>query len=332
MLGTESLWRPWSHRREGRASASSPRPSASGSRVDPDARVATLSVGERQRVEILKALYRDARVLILDEPTAVLTPQESGVAVRHAARPRAPTGSSIIFISHKLDEVLRVSDRIAVLRAGKLVATMRGGRHVEGATLAELMVGRDVPPPVGEAARARRHRVRCSTTSSCKASATPSACTTCRCRCARARSPRSPACRATARPRSSTSCAACAQPTREASRSAAARCRGARARGSPPASRAFPRTGATVGLDRSTAAVGERDRRALPHAASRARASCGAARRASLRAEAVRPLRRARRRHRRAGALAVGRQHAEADPRPRAVRRRRARGRATCRC
>ncbi|MFI4925833.1 MAG: ATP-binding cassette domain-containing protein, partial [Vicinamibacteria bacterium] len=76
MLGTEPLWRPKSKRREGRARlvATAKR---FGLAVDPDARVAKLSVGERQRVEILKALYRDARVLILDEPTAVLTPQES---------------------------------------------------------------------------------------------------------------------------------------------------------------------------------------------------------------------------------------------------------------
>ena len=76
MLGTESLWRPSSRRRR-RARGSSRPANASALRVNPDARVGTLSVGERQRVEILKALTRDARVLILDEPTAVLTPQES---------------------------------------------------------------------------------------------------------------------------------------------------------------------------------------------------------------------------------------------------------------
>ena len=93
MLGTEPLWRPAS-RRPRRARAWSPPRERFGLAVDPDARVGSLSVGERQRVEILKALYRDARVLILDEPTAVLTPQESGVAVRHAARDWSPQGLS----------------------------------------------------------------------------------------------------------------------------------------------------------------------------------------------------------------------------------------------
>ena len=147
MLGTESLWRPWSHRREGRARlvATAKR---FGLAVDPDARVAKLTVGERQRVEILKALYRDARVLILDEPTAVLTPQESE-ALFATLRGLCADGLAIVFISHKLDEVLRVSDRIAVLRAGTLVATMPAAGTSKG-TLAEVMVGRPVPPPVGK--------------------------------------------------------------------------------------------------------------------------------------------------------------------------------------
>ncbi len=89
-----------------------------GLTVDPDALVADLSVGERQRVEILKALYRGARILILDEPTAVLTPQESE-ALFATLRTLVADGLSIIFISHKLDEVLRVSRRVAVLRQGR---------------------------------------------------------------------------------------------------------------------------------------------------------------------------------------------------------------------
>jgi general nucleoside transport system ATP-binding protein len=147
MLGTESLWRPLSRRREGRARlvATARR---FGLAVDPDARVARLSVGERQRVEILKALYRDARVLILDEPTAVLTPQESE-ALFATLRGMVAEGLSVIFISHKLDEVLRASDRIAVLRAGKLTATMPSGGTRKSA-LAELMVGRAIPPPVAK--------------------------------------------------------------------------------------------------------------------------------------------------------------------------------------
>jgi simple sugar transport system ATP-binding protein len=147
MLGTEPLWRPVSRRREGRARlvATAQR---FGLSVDPDARVARLSVGERQRVEILKALYRDARVLILDEPTAVLTPQESE-ALFATLRGLVADGLAIIFISHKLDEVLRVSDRVAVLRAGKLVATMPAA-STDKSALAEVMVGRPIAPPVAK--------------------------------------------------------------------------------------------------------------------------------------------------------------------------------------
>jgi ABC-type uncharacterized transport system ATPase subunit len=147
MLGTESLWRPKSRRRAARERlvATGER---FGLRVNPEARVGSLSVGERQRVEILKALYRDARVLILDEPTAVLTPQESE-SLFATLRQLVAQGLSIIFISHKLPEVLRVSDRIAVLRAGKLVATLPAQR-ADRAQLAELMVGRAVPAPVAK--------------------------------------------------------------------------------------------------------------------------------------------------------------------------------------
>ena len=94
-----------------------------GLAVDPRARIWQLSVGEQQRVEILKALYRDARVLILDEPTAVLTPQESR-ALFETLRAMAADGRAIVFISHKLHEVLAVSDRITVLRGGRVVATL----------------------------------------------------------------------------------------------------------------------------------------------------------------------------------------------------------------
>jgi ABC-type uncharacterized transport system ATPase subunit len=113
-----------------------------GLAVDPDALVGSLSVGERQRVEILKALYRDARILILDEPTAVLTPSETDALFR-TLKLLVAEGLSIIFISHKLHEVMAVSDRVLVLRAGKLV----GERETKGssrAELAELMVGQEV--------------------------------------------------------------------------------------------------------------------------------------------------------------------------------------------
>jgi len=150
VLGTEPLWAPASRRAAARAKlvATAER---FGLAVDPDARVATLSVGERQRVEILKALYRDARVLILDEPTSVLTPQEAAALFSTLARLCAD-GLSIIFISHKLTEVLRVSDRIAVLRAGKLVATLDAAT-AQSSELAEQMGGRAVRKPV-----ARDHR------------------------------------------------------------------------------------------------------------------------------------------------------------------------------
>ncbi|MCB2115159.1 MAG: ABC transporter ATP-binding protein [Rhodobacteraceae bacterium] len=116
-----------------------------GLAVDPDARVGNLSVGERQRVEILKALYRDARILILDEPTAVLTPQESA-ALFGTLRKAVAQGLSVIFISHKLGEVMEISSRVLVLRHGKLageVATAKTDRH----RLAEMMVGAEIAAP-----------------------------------------------------------------------------------------------------------------------------------------------------------------------------------------
>ncbi|MBC7469036.1 MAG: ATP-binding cassette domain-containing protein, partial [Ramlibacter sp.] len=120
MLGSEPLWRPFTRRGEARARLLEVA-SRFGLAVQPDALVGSLAVGERQRVEILKALYRGARILILDEPTAVLTPQEAQ-ALFHTLGQMVAQGLSIIFISHKLAEVLRVSHRIAVLRGGKLVA------------------------------------------------------------------------------------------------------------------------------------------------------------------------------------------------------------------
>jgi ABC-type uncharacterized transport system ATPase subunit len=110
--------------------------------VDPRARIWQLSLGEQQRVEILKALYREARILILDEPTAVLTPQEAD-SLFETLRVMAGEGRTIIFISHKLHEVKAVSDRVTVLRGGKTVGTV----DTAGATprsLASLMVGRDI--------------------------------------------------------------------------------------------------------------------------------------------------------------------------------------------
>jgi simple sugar transport system ATP-binding protein len=113
--------------------------------VDPRARIWQLSVGEQQRVEILKTLYLDARILIMDEPTAVLTPQESATLFE-TLRAMAEEGRTIVFISHKLNEVMAVADRVTVLRGGRSVATLPAA----GATpqsLAALMVGREVEGP-----------------------------------------------------------------------------------------------------------------------------------------------------------------------------------------
>ncbi|MFM2065381.1 MAG: hypothetical protein RLZZ584_290 [Pseudomonadota bacterium] len=173
MLGTEPLWRPASARRAARAKlvATAER---LGLAVNPEARVATLSVGERQRVEILKALTRGVSILILDEPTAVLTPQEVG-SLFATLRRLVADGLAIIFISHKLDEVLAISHRVAVLRGGKLVAMRNvprpdaapasaspdaaaGARTAAplAAELAELMVGRRVELPTRGSATAAR--------------------------------------------------------------------------------------------------------------------------------------------------------------------------------
>jgi general nucleoside transport system ATP-binding protein len=113
-----------------------------GLAVRPEARIESISVGMQQRVEILKALYRGAEILILDEPTAVLTPQEAKELFEIIESLKAE-GKSIIFISHKLNEVLEIADRITVLRRGKTIDTVPR----EGATeagLARLMVGREV--------------------------------------------------------------------------------------------------------------------------------------------------------------------------------------------
>ena len=153
-LGTESLWRLGT----GRAKALAKVEGLSrdfGLAVDPMARVADLSVGERQRVEILKALYREARILILDEPTAVLTPQEAE-ALFQTLRLATARGLSVIFISHKLHEVMGHSDTCVVLRHGRVVgqvATCDTDRSalaamMVGAEMAEATVAPGVPGPV----------------------------------------------------------------------------------------------------------------------------------------------------------------------------------------
>lgn len=122
-----------------------------GLALDPDRHIHTMSVGERQRVEIVRCLLQEPRLLIMDEPTSVLTPQEAAALFATLGRLVAD-GLSIVFISHKLAEVMRIADRIAVLRAGRLVATLDTER-AEASQLAELMVGRTVRQPV-----ARDHR------------------------------------------------------------------------------------------------------------------------------------------------------------------------------
>ncbi|MBT9170308.1 MAG: Galactose/methyl galactoside import ATP-binding protein MglA [Actinobacteria bacterium] len=113
-----------------------------GLTVDPEARIWQLSAGEQQRVEILKALYRGADILILDEPTSMLTPgeiKELLTTLRHMAT----EGHTVIFITHKLEEVMAISDQVTVLRQGKVVATLKTGQTDER-ELARLMVGREM--------------------------------------------------------------------------------------------------------------------------------------------------------------------------------------------
>lgn len=149
MTGTQSLLRLRSDTTTARAKINSIA-TRFGLIVDPDARLGDLSVGEQQRVEILKALYNDADILILDEPTAVLTTQEAETLFA-TLKEMACQGLSLIFISHKLHEVMSAADRIVVLRGGKLVAE-RNVQDTSKAELAELMVGRRVARPVRDAA------------------------------------------------------------------------------------------------------------------------------------------------------------------------------------
>ena len=113
-----------------------------GLQIDPEARVWTLSVGEQQKVEILKALYREVDILIMDEPTAVLAPAETADLFK-TLRSLVKEGRSVVFISHKLNEVMDISDRIVVLRSGRVVAE-RKTAETNPKELANLMVGREL--------------------------------------------------------------------------------------------------------------------------------------------------------------------------------------------
>ena len=117
-----------------------------GLQVDPDAIISELGVGDKQRVEILKVLYRGAKILILDEPTAVLVPQEVDELFA-SLRELTTQGATIIFISHKLDEVLKHADAITVIRQGKTVGQIDDPSTVTSHDLAELMVGSELPTP-----------------------------------------------------------------------------------------------------------------------------------------------------------------------------------------
>jgi ABC-type uncharacterized transport system ATPase subunit len=142
VLGNETMANPVFldvHRSEGRIRDLA---TQLGFAIDPDAKAGDLSVGIQQRIEILKALYRGAKVLILDEPTAVLTPQET-VEIFAVLRRLAAEGTSIVFISHKLYEVLEIADRITVIRRGKVVGQADPKTATEE-QLAEMMVGREV--------------------------------------------------------------------------------------------------------------------------------------------------------------------------------------------
>jgi len=117
-----------------------------GLTLDGDARVMDLSIGEQQRVEIVKALVRGARILILDEPTSVLTPQQSE-GLFDALRALKADGVGVVFISHKLREVLAITDRLAIMRRGRMVATLDNDGSHDPHTLAELMCGHAIEPP-----------------------------------------------------------------------------------------------------------------------------------------------------------------------------------------
>ncbi len=157
MLGTEKLtsWR--SDRKAGLAKLKQVA-QASGLPVNPFALVGALSVGERQRVEILKALYRGARILVLDEPTAVLTPQESD-SLFVTLRQLVAQGMSVIFISHKLHEVMAVSQRVLVLRNGAVVAQAQTA-NTDPAELARWMVGTSVESLQSDSAQRAAQRKR----------------------------------------------------------------------------------------------------------------------------------------------------------------------------
>ena len=330
------------HRAEGRSLLRPPRRAIEravaelgeryGLDVDPRARIWQLSVGEQQRVEILKALYREARILIMDEPTAVLTPQEAE-ALFATLRAMADEGKTVIFISHKLHEVMAVADRVTVLRGG------RDGRRPSTAaaatprSLAALMVGREieVARPLEERARqlADVLALEVEGLTVHGRSRRDGGAATSRSRSARARSSASPGWPATASassPRRSPGCVTSVggdDPRRRRVRCAAA----IRARRSSPASRTSPRIGSGRGSRPSLSVTSN----AVHQDVSRA-ARCRAGRCSRCGACATRRSGSSERYDVKtpgpghAGAQPLGRQPPEARPRPR-VRGRPARAR-----
>ena len=122
-----------------------------GLEISPDARISDLSIAEKQMVEIVKAMSRNARVLIMDEPTAVLTEAETEILFRQVRRLKE-SGVAIIFVSHKLAEVKAISDRVTILRDGQWIAT-KNARNLSPDAMAQMMVGRemsDLYPPMNE--------------------------------------------------------------------------------------------------------------------------------------------------------------------------------------
>ena len=157
ILGTQPVWRLWQDRLSARKKLMQLSDDL-GLAVDPAARVGDLSVGEQQRVEILKALYRDVRVLILDEPTAVLTPQETS-GLFSVLRRLKDKGLGVLFISHKLQEVMEIADRMVVLRRGRVAGALDRDQADEH-KLAQLMVGREVKAASRPRVEAGRVRLR----------------------------------------------------------------------------------------------------------------------------------------------------------------------------
>lgn len=126
--------------------------------IDPTATVGDLSVGQRQRVEIVKALYQGAEILLLDEPTAVLVPAEVEKLFENV-HAMTQAGKSIVFISHKLGEVVEISDRVTVLRNGRVTGHVSGRGSADAKELARLMVGRDINLATQRASHATGHEV-----------------------------------------------------------------------------------------------------------------------------------------------------------------------------